>query len=153
MLCTPCQEFQAEFCKVTFSSSLCVTREISSRKLEYRRRSSSLRKTPTPGCGELLSKPAVTSGASCQLSECVMLEICFCRRLLGEAALEQLNLKVAEHSFVRCKDYQGIEFVKRLGNLQVCVHHPGYCWDIGTSTGPRTSITEAIRSESQALNV
>ena len=40
-------------------------------------------------------------------------------RLLAESALEQLNLKIAEHAFVRCKDYQGIEFVKRLGNLQV----------------------------------
>ncbi|CAG5134548.1 unnamed protein product, partial [Candidula unifasciata] len=39
-------------------------------------------------------------------------------RLLAEAALEQLNLKVAETAFVKCKDYQGIEFVKRLGNLQ-----------------------------------
>ena len=41
------------------------------------------------------------------------------RRLLAESALEHLNLKIAEHAFVRCKDYQGIEFVKRLGNLQV----------------------------------
>ncbi|KAL5015359.1 hypothetical protein ScPMuIL_009629 [Solemya velum] len=39
-------------------------------------------------------------------------------RLLAETALEQLNLKVAEQAFVRCKDYQGIEFVKKLGNLQ-----------------------------------
>lgn len=39
-------------------------------------------------------------------------------RLLAESALEQLNLKVAETAFVKCKDYQGIEFVKRLGNLQ-----------------------------------
>ncbi|KAK3088211.1 hypothetical protein FSP39_016191 [Pinctada imbricata] len=39
-------------------------------------------------------------------------------RLLAESALEQLNLKVAEQAFVRCKDYQGIEFVKRLGHLQ-----------------------------------
>ncbi|XP_059152704.1 WD repeat-containing protein 35-like isoform X2 [Physella acuta] len=39
-------------------------------------------------------------------------------RLLAETALEQLNLKVAETAFVKCKDYQGIEFVKRLGNLQ-----------------------------------
>jgi WD repeat-containing protein 35 len=38
---------------------------------------------------------------------------------LAESALEQLNLKVAEQAFVRCRDYQGIEFVKRLGNLQV----------------------------------
>ena len=40
------------------------------------------------------------------------------RRLLAESALEQLNLKVADQAFVRCKDFQGIEFVKRLGNLQ-----------------------------------
>ncbi|XP_064652091.1 WD repeat-containing protein 35-like [Lineus longissimus] len=39
-------------------------------------------------------------------------------RLLAESALESLNLKVADQAFVRCKDYQGIEFVKRLGNLQ-----------------------------------
>ncbi|XP_030627741.1 WD repeat-containing protein 35 isoform X2 [Chanos chanos] len=39
-------------------------------------------------------------------------------RLLAEAALEKLDLKTAEQAFVRCKDYQGIEFVKRLGNLQ-----------------------------------
>ncbi|XP_013413466.1 WD repeat-containing protein 35-like [Lingula anatina] len=39
-------------------------------------------------------------------------------RLLGETALEQLNLKVADSAFVRCKDFHGIEFIKRLGNLQ-----------------------------------
>ncbi|XP_056151968.1 WD repeat-containing protein 35 [Lampris incognitus] len=39
-------------------------------------------------------------------------------RLLAEAALEKLDLKTAEQAFVRCKDYQGIEFVKHLGNLQ-----------------------------------
>uniref|UniRef100_A0A672HZ34 WD repeat-containing protein 35 n=1 Tax=Salarias fasciatus TaxID=181472 RepID=A0A672HZ34_SALFA len=39
-------------------------------------------------------------------------------RLLAEAALEKLDLKTAEQAFVRCNDYQGIEFVKRLGNLQ-----------------------------------
>ncbi|PVD32416.1 hypothetical protein C0Q70_07850 [Pomacea canaliculata] len=43
-------------------------------------------------------------------------------RLLAESALEQLNLKVAETAFAKCRDYQGIEFVKRLGNLQV-PHH------------------------------
>ena len=30
-----------------------------------------------------------------------------------------MNLKVAEQAFVCCKGFQGIEFVKRLGNLQV----------------------------------
>ncbi|XP_048791015.1 WD repeat-containing protein 35 isoform X2 [Lagopus muta] len=39
-------------------------------------------------------------------------------RLLAEAALQKLDLQTAEQAFVRCKDYQGIRFVKRLGNLQ-----------------------------------
>nr|XP_054760120.1 WD repeat-containing protein 35-like [Lytechinus pictus] len=39
-------------------------------------------------------------------------------RLLAEKAMETLDLKVAEQAFVRCRDFQGIEFVKRLGNLQ-----------------------------------
>lgn len=39
-------------------------------------------------------------------------------RLLAEAALQKLDLCTAEQAFVRCKDYQGIKFVKRLGNLQ-----------------------------------
>ncbi|KAJ3613075.1 hypothetical protein NHX12_019331 [Muraenolepis orangiensis] len=39
-------------------------------------------------------------------------------RLLAEAALQQLDLKRAEQAFVHCKDYQGIELVKRLANLQ-----------------------------------
>jgi len=38
-------------------------------------------------------------------------------RLLAEAALEQLNIEVAEHSFVRCKDYQGIKLTKKLNQL------------------------------------
>ncbi|KAM9319056.1 WD repeat-containing protein 35 isoform 2-T2 [Pholidichthys leucotaenia] len=38
-------------------------------------------------------------------------------RLLAEAALQKLDLKTAEQAFVRCKDYQGIQLVKRLGNL------------------------------------
>jgi len=38
---------------------------------------------------------------------------------MAEYALAKLSLKVAEHSFVRCKDYAGIQLVKRLGNLQV----------------------------------
>lgn len=44
--------------------------------------------------------------------------VCTCRRLLAEAALQKLDLKMAEQAFVRCRDYQGIEFVKRLSNLQ-----------------------------------
>eukprot|EP00434_Breviolum_minutum_P016125 symbB.v1.2.014211.t2/scaffold1027.1/size171366/13 len=36
------------------------------------------------------------------------------RRLLAEAALEQLEFSVAEKAFVRFEDYQGIQLVKRL---------------------------------------
>ncbi|XP_062851768.1 WD repeat-containing protein 35 [Trichomycterus rosablanca] len=39
-------------------------------------------------------------------------------RLLAEAALQKLELKMAEQAFVRCKDYQGIELVKRVAKLQ-----------------------------------
>lgn len=39
-------------------------------------------------------------------------------RLLAEASLEKLDLKTAETAFAKSKDYQGIEFVKRLANLQ-----------------------------------
>lgn len=42
-----------------------------------------------------------------------------CRRLLAEAALEKLELEVAEKAFVHSKDYQGIQFVKRLKKLDV----------------------------------
>ncbi|KAJ9468906.1 Intraflagellar transport protein 122-like protein [Diplonema papillatum] len=38
--------------------------------------------------------------------------------LLAEKALEQLNFVVAEKAFVKCKDYQGIQFVKRLKHLE-----------------------------------
>ncbi|KAF4527968.1 hypothetical protein B566_EDAN014960 [Ephemera danica] len=38
-------------------------------------------------------------------------------RLLAEAAVEQLNLPVAETAFVRCKDYPGIQLVKRLHSM------------------------------------
>ncbi|XP_060042583.1 WD repeat-containing protein 35 isoform X5 [Erinaceus europaeus] len=39
-------------------------------------------------------------------------------RLLAEAALQKLDLQTAEQAFVRCKNYQGIKFVKCLGHLQ-----------------------------------
>ena len=35
-------------------------------------------------------------------------------RLLAETALEQLNFTIADKAFVHCRDYQGIQFVKRL---------------------------------------
>jgi len=38
-------------------------------------------------------------------------------RLLAEAALERLDLEVAEKAFVRCQDYQGIKFVKKMAKL------------------------------------
>lgn len=42
-----------------------------------------------------------------------------CRRLLAESSLERLDLEMAEKAFVRCQDYQGIKFVKRLLKLDV----------------------------------
>jgi len=39
-------------------------------------------------------------------------------RLLAEAAVEELDLSAAENAFVRCKDYPGIQFVKRLQSVQ-----------------------------------
>jgi len=39
------------------------------------------------------------------------------RRLLAEAAVEQLNLQVAETAFVRCRDYPGIQLIKRLQSM------------------------------------
>ena len=41
------------------------------------------------------------------------------RRLLAESSLERLELEVAEKAFVRCQDYQGIKFVKKLAKLDV----------------------------------
>ena len=41
------------------------------------------------------------------------------RRLLAEAALERLALDMADKAFVRCQDYHGIRFVKRLSKLDV----------------------------------
>eukprot|EP00039_Didymoeca_costata_P008719 m.115408 g.115408 ORF g.115408 m.115408 type:complete len:1163 (+) comp14202_c1_seq1:133-3621(+) len=38
-------------------------------------------------------------------------------RLLAESALQNLNFEIAEKAFVRCEDYQGIEFIKRLKRL------------------------------------
>ncbi|XP_069691780.1 WD repeat-containing protein 35 isoform X3 [Periplaneta americana] len=38
-------------------------------------------------------------------------------RLLAEAAVKQLDLPTAEAAFVRCSDYPGIQFVKRLHNI------------------------------------
>ena len=43
------------------------------------------------------------------------------RRLLAESALEKLDLEVAEKAFVRCQDYQGIKFVKKLTKLDVSI--------------------------------
>ncbi len=39
-------------------------------------------------------------------------------RLLAEAAVEELDLATAENAYVRCKDYPGIQFIKRLQNMQ-----------------------------------
>nr|CAD7432265.1 unnamed protein product [Timema monikensis] len=39
-------------------------------------------------------------------------------RLLAEAALQNLDLEAAEASYVRCSDYSGIQFIKRLYNIE-----------------------------------
>lgn len=38
-------------------------------------------------------------------------------RLLAEAAIHELDLPTAEAAFVRCSDYTGIQFIKRLANI------------------------------------
>lgn len=38
-------------------------------------------------------------------------------RILSETALKKLDLKTAEHAFVKCKDFYGIEFVKKLQHI------------------------------------
>ncbi|XP_076282876.1 intraflagellar transport protein Oseg4 [Lasioglossum baleicum] len=38
-------------------------------------------------------------------------------RLLAESALEKLDLETAENAMVRCSDYLGIQFIKRLQNV------------------------------------
>lgn len=42
-----------------------------------------------------------------------------CRKLLGDSALDKLELETAEKAFVKSKNYQGIYFVKRLKKLDV----------------------------------
>ena len=66
----------------------------------------------------------VTLGSSCIEDCCLyssLLERNFHirRRLLAEAALERLSLDMADKAFVRCQDYHGIKFVKRLAKLDV----------------------------------
>lgn len=39
-------------------------------------------------------------------------------RLLAEAAIQKMDFQTAEAAFVRCKDYQGIQFVKKVSALQ-----------------------------------
>ncbi len=56
-------------------------------------------------------------GEGCGLTSCVGMH----RKLLGESALEKLELETAEKAFVKSRDYQGIYFVKRLKKLSVCV--------------------------------
>lgn len=39
-------------------------------------------------------------------------------RLLGESSLKKLDLETAESAFVRCTNYQGIRFIKKLKSIQ-----------------------------------
>lgn len=41
------------------------------------------------------------------------------RSLLAEVSLINLDTSMAEHAFVRLKDYAGIQFVKKVNNIQV----------------------------------
>lgn len=50
---------------------------------------------------------------------CGYVSVCVCRRLLGDSALTNLELEMAEKAFVKSKNYQGIYFVKRLKKLDV----------------------------------
>lgn len=38
-------------------------------------------------------------------------------RLLAQAALNKLDLPVAETAFVRCRDFAGVQFSKRIANI------------------------------------
>ena len=38
-----------------------------------------------------------------------------------ESALSQLDLSVAEKAFVKCSDYAGLQFVKKLRKMDVCM--------------------------------
>jgi WD repeat-containing protein 35 len=38
-------------------------------------------------------------------------------RLLAQATLNKLDLTVAEAAFVRCRDYAGVQFAKRMANI------------------------------------
>ena len=57
--------------------------------------------------------PVIVSG-SFPVSDCY-------RKLLAESAVEKGNYEVAEKAFVCCRDYQGIQFCKRLRKLDVCL--------------------------------
>lgn len=41
------------------------------------------------------------------------------RRALAEEALHHLDIKVAEHAFVKVHDYYGLQFLRRLQQFQV----------------------------------
>lgn len=43
----------------------------------------------------------------------------YSRRALGEEALNHLDIKVAEHAFVKIHDYYGLQFLRRLQQFQV----------------------------------
>ncbi|KAJ3272616.1 WD repeat-containing protein 35 [Terramyces sp. JEL0728] len=39
-------------------------------------------------------------------------------KIIAEAALQQLNFEAANKAFIKCQDYQGLEFIKRLKKLE-----------------------------------
>lgn len=48
--------------------------------------------------------------------------VVFFRRALGEEALNHLDIKVAEHAFVKIHDYYGLQFLRRLQQFQVILY-------------------------------
>ena len=42
----------------------------------------------------------------------------FCRKLLAEAALQNLDFSTAEMAFVRQNDYAGVQLIKKLATVQ-----------------------------------
>ncbi|KAJ3324647.1 WD repeat-containing protein 35 [Boothiomyces sp. JEL0866] len=39
-------------------------------------------------------------------------------KIIAEAGLQQLNFEIANKAFIKCQDYQGLEFIKRLKKLE-----------------------------------
>ena len=54
------------------------------------------------------------------------------RRLLADTALEKLDLDLAERAFVNSQDFGGIQFVKKLRKLRVCITSITVVWSFSS---------------------